>query len=176
MTDYDFEECLVSAAIVDQANQVFLLSDSSKIDHHSFYKICPLTLIDYVICDEDMPNEWKGKHLNMLLHWITAKGGVHQMKVDFHLPLEEGPYSLRWVDRTNQALNHFKPFNETPILGHGLKKAWNVYKRMETGAYDSSWLDLYLMEAKRNGLKEVGIVDHLYPFKETRTYFEKTLI
>ncbi len=74
ISDYDFEECLVSEAMVERANQVFLLSDSSKIDHQSFYKICPLTLVDYVICDQEMPNNWKEKHVSMMFQWITAKG------------------------------------------------------------------------------------------------------
>lgn len=74
VNDYDFEECLVSAAMVERANQVFLLSDSSKIDQQSFYKICPLSLIDYVICDKEMPNLWKEKQLDTMLQWITARG------------------------------------------------------------------------------------------------------
>jgi histidinol-phosphatase (PHP family) len=45
--------------------------------------------------------------------------------------------------------------------------------RLKKGAYDSSWIDLYLNAAKQKGLKEVGIVDHLYRFRETRDYFEK---
>lgn len=75
VSDYDFEECIVSTAMVERANQVFLLSDSSKIDHQSFYKICPLTTVDYVICNENMPNSWKEKDLDTMLQWITVKGG-----------------------------------------------------------------------------------------------------
>lgn len=98
------------------------------------------------------------------------------MKVDYHLHLEEGPYSLRWLDRTNQALNHFSPLEEKPHTREWLEKSMErLAKRMEQGAYDNSWLDLYLIEAKEKGLTEVGIVDHLYRFKETRTYFEKNL-
>ncbi|WP_284036601.1 histidinol phosphate phosphatase domain-containing protein [Neobacillus sp. 114] len=98
------------------------------------------------------------------------------MKVDYHLHLEEGPYSLSWLDRTNQALNHFSPLEEKPHTRGWLKKSMErLAARLERGAYDASWLDLYLLEAKRKGLKEVGIVDHLYRFKESRAYFEKNL-
>lgn len=98
------------------------------------------------------------------------------MKVDYHLHLEEGPYSMRWLDRTNQALNHFQPLEEKPHTRAWLEKSMErLTERMQTGAYDASWLDLYLIEAKRKGLSEVGIVDHLYRFKETRAYFEKNL-
>lgn len=96
------------------------------------------------------------------------------MKVDYHLHLEEGPYSLRWLDRTNQALDHFQPLDEQK---HSLEWMYKSIERLSTrvqkGSYDASWIDLYLKEAKRKGLREVGIVDHLYRFKETRSYFEK---
>lgn len=96
------------------------------------------------------------------------------MKVDYHLHLEEGPYSLRWLDRTNKAFDYFHPLTEK-IHSHEwlLKSMDRLSERVQKGAYDSSWIDLYLEEAKRKGLREVGIVDHLYRFKETQSYFEK---
>lgn len=94
------------------------------------------------------------------------------MKVDYHLHLEEGPYSLRWLDRTNRALQHFMPVE---ALKHSLE--WLLQSkellqtRLEQGAFSSFWIDLYLEEALRKGLKEVGIVDHLYRFREAREYY-----
>lgn len=76
VSDYDFEECLVSAAMAERGNQVFLLADYAKIDQQSFYKICPLTTVDYVISNEDMPEEWKAKQLDTMLQWISAKDGT----------------------------------------------------------------------------------------------------
>ncbi|MDP4163308.1 MAG: DeoR/GlpR family DNA-binding transcription regulator [Bacillota bacterium] len=75
VSDYDFEECIVSAGMVDRGNQVYLLADSSKINHHAFYQITSWAAIDYVICDHDMPNSWREEQLDMMLQWITAKGG-----------------------------------------------------------------------------------------------------
>lgn len=46
-------------------------------------------------------------------------------------------------------------------------------KRVQNGPFSEEWLDLYLEQAKRVGLKEVGIVDHLYRFKEYKSYYEK---
>ncbi|CAM2916471.1 histidinol phosphate phosphatase domain-containing protein [Paenibacillus sediminis] len=98
------------------------------------------------------------------------------MKVDYHLHLEEGPYSLRWLDRTNISLDHFHPIQDEKHTLEWLNKSMErLMLRMQKGAYDPSWIDLYLEEAKRKGLNEVGIVDHLYRFKETRSYFEKYL-
>lgn len=76
VSDYDFEECLVSSAMVERGRQVFLLADSAKINQQSFYKICPLTTVDYVISNEDMPEEWRKKKLDTMLQWMTAKGGT----------------------------------------------------------------------------------------------------
>ncbi|RDI36922.1 histidinol phosphate phosphatase domain-containing protein [Falsibacillus pallidus] len=96
------------------------------------------------------------------------------MTVDYHVHLEEGPYSFRWLERTNKAIEHFHPENE---LKNGL--AWMQSRhrllsdRLNKGAYSSEWLDLYLFKAKELGLTEVGIVDHLYRFVETKSYFEK---
>lgn len=44
---------------------------------------------------------------------------------------------------------------------------------MTQSDYSEWWLDLYLETALQKGLKQVGIVDHLYGFEETRDYFLK---
>jgi histidinol-phosphatase (PHP family) len=96
------------------------------------------------------------------------------MKVDYHVHLEEGPYSLSFVERTLKAIEHFEP-----IKGERHTKEWliqsmnTIANRLSETEYSKWWLDLYLQEALNKGLKEVGIVDHLYRFKETRDYFRK---
>ncbi|KGT72810.1 histidinol phosphatase, partial [Bradyrhizobium japonicum] len=47
-----------------------------------------------------------------------------------------------------------------------------LQERIDRGAYSSDWLDLYRIRAKREGLTVVGIVDHLYRFREFKPYFE----
>ncbi|GGE73647.1 histidinol phosphate phosphatase domain-containing protein [Priestia taiwanensis] len=89
------------------------------------------------------------------------------MKVDYHIHLEEGPYSQRWVDRTYKAITHFAPQHTSNWT------QTTFYQRMKEGEYSTTWLDLYLQTAKDKGLTEIGIVDHLYRFKETRAYFER---
>ena len=44
---------------------------------------------------------------------------------------------------------------------------------LEKGCYSEEWLDLYLTKAKQLGLKEVGIVDHLYRFKRRKSILKK---
>lgn len=94
--------------------------------------------------------------------------------IDYHVHLEEGPYSFRWLERTAQALQAY----EEDAIDKGYRQ--NVERqvqllseRLQKGCFSEEWLDLYLQQAKRLGLREVGIVDHLYRFKETRAYFER---
>lgn len=75
VSDYDLEESMVSTAIIKQASQIFVLADSSKVSKSSFYRICPLSAVDYIISDQDMPHAWKTEHLDTMLQWIIAKGG-----------------------------------------------------------------------------------------------------
>ncbi|MCP8968657.1 histidinol phosphate phosphatase domain-containing protein [Ectobacillus ponti] len=94
------------------------------------------------------------------------------MRVDYHLHLEEGPYSLRWLDRTNTALQHFQPVDAPKHSWEWLLESKKrLQERLDQGAFSPFWIDLYLEEALKKGLKEVGIVDHLYRFTEAREYY-----
>lgn len=98
------------------------------------------------------------------------------MKVDYHVHLEEGPYSHRWWNRTAEALLAFRQ----PEYGrHTLQWMEQVAdwmsQRLNRGAFSSEWLDLYRLRAKQLGLTEVGIVDHLYRFREYKPYFEQNM-
>lgn len=96
------------------------------------------------------------------------------MKVDYHIHLEEGPYSFSFMEKSLQAIEHFEPNKE---LRHS--KDWlyesieKINRRFAEGELSKWWLDLYLQEALNKGIKEVGIVDHLYRFKETEAYFRR---
>lgn len=95
--------------------------------------------------------------------------------IDYHIHLEEGPYSYKWLERTYKSIAYFG--EEDHHLPQS--RAWieqvlkSTSNRISKGAYCSEWLDLYLRRAIQLGLKEVGIVDHLYRFKEAKSYFKK---
>ncbi|MEH7456167.1 histidinol-phosphatase [Bacillus pseudomycoides] len=96
------------------------------------------------------------------------------MKVDYHLHLEEGPYSIGWLARINEALEYYQPLKEEKHSIKWLMKTQErLQKRVQEGPFTVEWLDLYLEEALRKGIKEVGIVDHLYRFYEAKKYYEK---
>ena len=96
------------------------------------------------------------------------------MKVDYHIHLEEGPYSIGWLAKINEALQQYEPLKEKKHSMEWLVKTQErLQKRVKEGPFTTKWIDLYLEEALRKGIKEVGIVDHLYRFYEAKEYYEK---
>lgn len=98
------------------------------------------------------------------------------MKVDYHIHLEEGPYNRSFFEKTLKALAQY---NQEYREEKPHSKKWMemgvemVGRRLYETEYSKWWLDFYLQEALNKGIKEVGIVDHLYRFTETREYFTK---
>ena len=98
------------------------------------------------------------------------------MRVDYHIHLEEGPYSLSFVEKSLKALAHYdSDYQEEKVHSKKwLEKSIEIIsRRLDEGEYSKWWLDFYLHEALNKGITEVGIVDHLYRFQETRDYFTK---
>lgn len=85
------------------------------------------------------------------------------MKIDYHVHLEEGPYSANWIGRTAQAMEFFME-DKTYSYKWMQSLLAKLNKRVNKGAYSEYWLNLYLERAKQLGIKEVGIMDHLYRF------------
>lgn len=102
------------------------------------------------------------------------------MKVDMHFHLEEGPYSLRWLSRTLQALTSTTPKPDSSLGYHTLQYAEEMSKlltvRMQQGCYSEDWLDRYLDTGRERGITAFGVVDHLYRFRECRSYYEKHML
>ncbi|MHA6528778.1 histidinol phosphate phosphatase domain-containing protein [Paenibacillus sp. BAC0078] len=99
------------------------------------------------------------------------------MKVDFHLHLEEGPYSPRWLQRTLESLTAMADSGKKEHTLAWMQESFRLLeRRIADGAYSDEWLDLYLKQAKERGMHTVGIVDHLYRFKKYKAYSEKHML
>ncbi|QJD86536.1 PHP domain-containing protein [Cohnella herbarum] len=103
------------------------------------------------------------------------------MKVDMHFHLEEGPYSLRWLSRTMQALIATDASASSRNgAGHTLDWAEELSSkldlRMQQGCFSEEWLDRYLVTGRSRGISAFGVVDHLYRFRECRSYYEKHML
>jgi len=99
------------------------------------------------------------------------------MKVDMHFHLEEGPYSLKWLSRTLQALAATEPQLKQELGHHTLAYAEKMsdlmHNRLQQGPFNEEWLDRYLTTGRARGIEAFGVVDHLYRFRECRSYYEK---
>ncbi len=102
------------------------------------------------------------------------------MKVDMHFHLEEGPYSLRWLSRTLKALASTEP---KLIIGHSSSTQQYVEEmtkllgnRVQNGCFNEEWLDRYLNMGRSREIEAFGVVDHLYRFRECRSYYEKHML
>lgn len=102
------------------------------------------------------------------------------MKVDMHFHLEEGPYSLRWLSRTLQALDATEPKPDQALEHHTMEYTKQLSKlldkRMYQGCFSEEWLNRYLTTGRSRGIEAFGIVDHLYRFRECRSYYEKHML
>lgn len=104
------------------------------------------------------------------------------MKVDFHFHLEEGPYSFGWLQRTARALEAFAAAQETESRFKRHTLPWiadmtdRLKRRLDEGSFSDSWLEMYIRLGEQRGIKQFGVVDHLYRFQEFRGYYDKYIL
>lgn len=75
LTGYDMNECALTRKVIQHAKQSIALLDHSKIGIRSYYKIADMEDIDAIICDTEVPAEWKDKLSQKDVEWICAKNG-----------------------------------------------------------------------------------------------------
>jgi DeoR family fructose operon transcriptional repressor len=62
LSSFDEKEAAITLKMAENSDQVFLLCDSSKIEKNSFVKFAPFSLIDYLITDKEVDNEYLEKY------------------------------------------------------------------------------------------------------------------
>lgn len=70
VTEYDLEESAISKKMIEVAKEVIIIVDHSKIGIEALCKVSPLTGIDVIVCDQDVPSAWKPSVEN--IEWITV--------------------------------------------------------------------------------------------------------
>jgi DeoR/GlpR family transcriptional regulator of sugar metabolism len=73
ITDYDMNESLISRLAAEQANEVIVLADHSKIASIAFHQIIPILKTDVIISDQEMPVTWQQELHLKETRWITVK-------------------------------------------------------------------------------------------------------
>ncbi|MBP1999872.1 histidinol-phosphatase (PHP family) [Paenibacillus shirakamiensis] len=98
------------------------------------------------------------------------------MKVDFHFHLEEGPYSMPWLEKTAQALMPHNIHSDAGTLETMTTLVHELEQRVEEGCFSERWISRYLEQGQKEGIQQFGVVDHLYRFKEFKSYYEKHIL
>lgn len=70
--DYDMDESLVSAKMIERSNCRMLLADATKIEQQSFYSICAMEELTEILCDEPCPKDW-AEYQQL---WTVVEGGT----------------------------------------------------------------------------------------------------
>ncbi|MFT8389712.1 MAG: DeoR/GlpR family DNA-binding transcription regulator [Sporolactobacillus sp.] len=72
ISDYDTEECLISAMMIDAADESYLLADASKLGKQTFCVIKPLAAVDHIICDQQPDPAWLQHCNDERILWHTV--------------------------------------------------------------------------------------------------------
>lgn len=71
LTDYDLQEASLSRSMMEQADEVIVLADHSKLGRSTFARICGLDEVSLIISDRSCPEEWRrllaDKEIELLL-------------------------------------------------------------------------------------------------------------
>jgi len=62
LTSYDEKESLITLKMAENADEVFLLCDSTKIEKNSFVSFAPVSIVTYVITDKELDPKFISKY------------------------------------------------------------------------------------------------------------------
>lgn len=62
LSSYDEKESLITLEMAQNADEVFLLCDSTKIEKNSFVTFAPVSILDYIITDMDLNTDFISKY------------------------------------------------------------------------------------------------------------------
>jgi len=76
LSSYDDKESAITRKMIENADTVYLLCDSSKLEKDSFIRFAPLTAIDTLITDEGIDQEIRKRYLKHKITIITGTSAV----------------------------------------------------------------------------------------------------
>lgn len=74
--DFDMDGASASSIMIKQANQVFVVADSSKINKNVLFEISSFRSIDYLITDTEIPVEWSKDVTFAQVEWIKVRHAI----------------------------------------------------------------------------------------------------
>jgi len=93
------------------------------------------------------------------------------MKVDFRVRLEDGPYTLDWLQQTLAAMQSLTADGSSGSREWADALVQKLADRIRNGPYSRDWLDAYRKQAKLLNIGTVGIAEPLYKFAEFRDLY-----
>ncbi|GAU79571.1 DeoR/GlpR family DNA-binding transcription regulator [Fusibacter sp. 3D3] len=72
ITGYDIYETNLSKMLIQNAKEVIVVSDRSKIGVRNFYKVADFDAVDIVISDTAEPSEWSNSLEQLGVQWLKA--------------------------------------------------------------------------------------------------------
>jgi DeoR family fructose operon transcriptional repressor len=70
ISSYDEKEASITLKMIDNADEVFLLCDSSKIERKSFFKFAPFSKIDHFITNDDINPQYLKEYIDAGIHVV----------------------------------------------------------------------------------------------------------
>ena len=70
ISSYDDKEASITIKMAENADEIFVLCDSSKMERNSYFKFAPLSIVDYVITDKGVAPGLISKYENNHIHLI----------------------------------------------------------------------------------------------------------
>ena len=70
LTSFDEKMASVTLQMTENSDEVFLLCDSTKIEKNSFVKFAPLTIVDYIITDNQLDPALKSEYKKHNIHFL----------------------------------------------------------------------------------------------------------
>src|SRR5699024_3938163 len=73
LSDFDFNEAMISKTMIRVSKEIIVLSDSSKLGVDAFCKFGSLNDVDAIVSDVPLPDSWQENALVKNIDWILAK-------------------------------------------------------------------------------------------------------
>jgi DeoR family fructose operon transcriptional repressor len=71
LSSYDDKESAITGSMIENADEVYLLCDSTKLERDSFIRFAPLSTIDHLITDPDVNPEIRKEYMKNTVDIIT---------------------------------------------------------------------------------------------------------
>lgn len=70
---FDCDQGILSRKYIEKAKESIVLADHSKVGVKNYFKFSNIEDVDIIVCDQEMPEDWKSEFESKNTNWITAE-------------------------------------------------------------------------------------------------------